>query len=437
MWNLSYLYMIMEKLQLINYRCFKHLDLRFKNQVNLFIGDNSSGKSTIIQALKSVLNSFFIGFSDENTVFSGLSKADFTITENDFGITNERPINVDFKFLGLEASLQLNSKKSRTLQKPLDPIYKYAKTRYHSMFDTEDQQVISLPVFGSFSTKDIHITRGISSKKFTTYAQKPSFGYYECLQGDGFLNLWTKRLLVLKEADRGQVEIEGVTKAVLDALGPDGCNIFSDISIRPNQGEVYFIFKDSREINVDGLSDGYRRLVNIVLDVAFRCMILNQGIFGKEACYKSRGTVLIDEIDLHLHPSLQALVIQGFQKAFPLIQLIATTHAPLVMSGVPDDENNIVYKLTYHKEEDYKASEIDLYGLDASTIMQVALKTVPRNKDVDRKLNELFAFIDNNEFKNAVVILNEMREDFGDRLPELSKAETMLNFFSDDNDLDQ
>lgn len=427
----------MERLQLINYRCFKHLDLKFKNQVNLFIGDNSSGKSTIIQALKSVLNSFFIGFSDENTVFSGLSKTDFTITENEFGITNEKPIKIDFTFLGMDASLQLNTKKSRTLQTPLESIYNYSKTNYLMLFDHDDKQVTSLPVFGSFSTKDIHITRAISPKKFTAYAQKPSFGYYECLQGDGFLNLWAKRLLVLKEADRGKIEINGVTSAILDALGPNGCDIFMGVSIRPNQGEVYFIFKDGREINVDGLSDGYRRLVNIIIDIAFRCMILNQGIFGDQACYKSRGTVLIDEIDLHLHPSLQALVIQGFQNAFPLIQLIATTHAPLVMSGVPDDENNLIYKLTYSKEDDYKALETDLYGLDASTIMKVALRTVPRDKEVDNKLKKLFAYIDNDEFQNAASILTEMRRDFGDRLPELSKAETMLNFFSEENDLDQ
>lgn len=426
----------MEKVQLINYRCFKQLDLKFKDQVNLIIGDNSSGKSTIIQALKSVVNSFFIGFSDENTLFTGLSKNDFTVTENEFGITNEKPIRVDFTFMELDASLQLNSKKSRTLQKPLEPIYNHAKTHYLMLFDEDDKQHIALPVFGSFSTKDIHITRGISSKKFTTYAQKPSFGYYECLQGDGFLNLWTKRLLVLKEAKRGQLEIEGVTAAILDALGPKGCDIFKAVSIRPNQGEVYFIFKDNREVNVDGLSDGYRRLVNIIMDVAFRCMILNQGFFGNQACYESKGTVLIDEIDLHLHPSLQALVIKGFKNAFPLIQLIATTHAPLVMSGVPDDENNLVYKLSYSKKEDYTATEADLYGLDVSTIMKVALRTVPRDKEVDIKLEELFDSIDNNEYQRAEIILNKMREDFGDRLPELSKAETMLNFFTDDNDLD-
>lgn len=427
----------MENIELVNYRCFTHLTLSFKKRVNLLIGDNSSGKSTLIQALSSVMNSFFSGYSDKNTRFSGLSKDDFTVTETETGLANDLPIFIQFRFLGVNAALELHSTKGRTLQKPLEPIAQLGKELYQNLFDENKTQVRSLPLIASFSTADIHANRKIAMTPFKEYEHKPSFGYFECLQGNGFFDYWTKRLLILQEANKGTLEIEGVKQAILNALGKDGCNIIQDVAIRHNQGKVYYIFIDQREIETDKLSDGYRRLVNIVMDVAFRCMLLNKGIFGKEACQKTEGTVLIDEIDLHLHPTLQALVMKGLQNAFPNLQFIITTHAPMVMTGIPQDESNIIYKLDFTKEEGYTAKPMELYGMDASTIIEVGLDTIPRSKEVDDKLKRLFDYIDADDYKKASEYLITLRKEVNENLPDLAKAEAMLNFFNADNDQDK
>ncbi|MEA5401631.1 AAA family ATPase [Arcicella sp. DC2W] len=424
---------MMEKITIHNYRCFELLSLNFKEGVNLFIGDNSSGKTTLIRALSTVLNSFFIGFSDENTRFLGLSPNDFSVVESTSGLANEPAIKIDFTNLRVNASLELNSKKGRTLQKPLDAINRVGKSLYKNLFEDKVQKE-TLPLFASFSTADIHTTRKINREKFKNYDQKPSFGYYECLQGDGFLDYWTKRLLILKEAQKGEIEIEGVRLAIQKALGVDGCNVIEDMQIRHNQGKVYYMLTDKREVETALLSDGLTRLVNIVLDLSFRCMLLNKGIFGVEACANTKGTVLIDEIDLHLHPSLQSLVVKGVQNAFPQLQFIITSHSPLLMSGILDNEKNVIYKLTYAKEKGYIAQEVKTYGLDASTIIETVLGVIPRTKEVDDRLNTLFSFIDIDDYISAANYLNQMKEEFGDSLPELSKAETMLNFLSDNDD---
>lgn len=328
--------MAIEKVSFSNYRCFDSLELSFKKNINLLIGDNSSGKSTIIQGLSTVLNSFFSGFSDENTRFFGLSKEDFTISTTDTGLANERRIIIEFDFMKTTASLELHSKKGRTLMRPLYPIFDKGRNLYTALFDLDtEKQAFSLPLIASFSTSDIHRNRKENLKPFLRYLHKPSFGYYGCLQGHGFLNDWTKRLLVLKEAKKGELEIEGVIAAFKDALGPEGCNIISDVEIRHNQGSVYYILQDGREIETKDLSDGYRRLINIIIDIAFRCMILNMGIYGKDACKKTKGTVLIDELDLHLHPSLQAVILRGLRNAFPELQFVVTTHAPMIMTNIP------------------------------------------------------------------------------------------------------
>ena len=425
----------MKKITLHNYRCFEKLPLEFSGKVNLLIGDNASGKTTIIRAISASLSSFFTGFSDENTRFSGLGKEDFRIIMAESSLANEEPIKIDFEWLNKVSSLELKSPKGRTLQDPLKPIKIYSKELFMNLF-SEGKQTKALPVFTSFSTADIHKPRKFSDKIFKKYQHKPSFGYFECLQGDGFMDYWTKRLLALKEANTGELEIQGVMNAISSALGKEGCNVISEAEIRPIQGKVYYHLSDGRLTDTENLSDGIRRLINIVLDLSFRCMLLNKGIYGLEACAKTEGTVLIDEIDLHLHPTLQSVVMKGLQNAFPQLQFIITSHAPMIMTGIPMDKNNKIIKLGYSKSDGYTAKEIESYGLDASTIIETILGVTPRSKEVEERLATLFGFIDNDEYEKAIEKLKEMRKQFGEHLPELSKAESMLNFLNEEDDSD-
>ena len=75
-------------------------------------------------------------------------------------------------------------------------------------------------------------------------------------------------------------------------------------------------------------------MVSLAADLAWRCTKLNPQ-FGKDASVKSPGIVMIDEVDMHLHPSWQQTVLGSLTKAFPNIQFIVTTHSPQVLSTVP------------------------------------------------------------------------------------------------------
>lgn len=426
----------MKKITLNNYRCFENLPLEFSDKVNLLIGDNASGKTTIIRAISTALSSFFAGFSDENTRFTGLEKDDFRIVRAQETLANESPIHVKFEWLGKEGELVLNSAKGRTLQEPLKELKKLGSELYKGMFQ-DGKQIKALPMFTSFSTADIHKPRRFGSDIFKKYEHKPSFGYFECFQGDGFMKYWTLRLLVLREGRTGELEVEGVLNALKKALGPEGCNIISDVDIRPIQGKIYYILSDNRETDTDNLSDGYRRLINIVLDLSFRCMLLNKGIYGLEACAKTEGTVLIDEIDLHLHPTLQAVVMKGLQNAFPNIQFIITSHAPMIMSSIPFEEGNKIIKLTYSESNGYEANETKLFGMDASTIIETELNIPSRDANVQSSLDEIFDLIDEEDIESAKAKLNVMKSKFNGTLPELAKAESMITFLTARNDKDK
>lgn len=445
----------MKEIRLENFRCYSDQLILFRPGINLLIGDNASGKTSVLKACKYVLSAFFSGFSDENTKWLNPDVDDFTQIEHNGIILPEKPITIHFNIedtvqypellersqslieVPVQYSLQKNSKKnSRSLITGIKEYKEYATLLHKNLYEKDSlQQQKALPLFACFSTEDIHATRKLDANKFIKYAQKSSFGYYECLDGNGFFPYWVKRLLVLKEGNKNLEEIEIVRQAIIKALG-ETCNIIRDIEIRPNQKKVYYILTDGREVEANYLSDGHRRLVNIVTDLAFRCALLNRGIYGLEACSKTKGTVLIDEIDLHLHPSLQACVFKALRKAFPELQFIATTHAPMVMSGIESNEENIVYKLRYSASGGYKIDETQTYGMDSSTITNIILEQTPRDANVNKELELLFGYIDEDQYKEAQSKLSEMREKFGDNLPELSKAESMLNFMMDDNEDD-
>lgn len=289
----------------------------------------------------------------------------------------------------------------------------------------------ALPLFAYFTTEDIHTTRKFDKEKknFKKYPQKPSFGYFESFDCKGLLDCWIKRLLVLKEAKKGENEIECVRKAIVRSLGPEGCGIIDDMDIRHNDGEVYFHYCDGREVRSNLLSDGYRRLVSIVVDLAFRCALLNKVMYGDEAYMHTHGTVIIDEIDEHLHPELQVRILKALHETFPKIQFIVSTHAPLVMSSVETNDDNVVYKLEY-KDGTYSHKELNTYGLDASTIMDVYMDQAPRDLIIDAKIKAIEKLIDAEKYSEARKLLDMMLERPGSEAnPALTKIEATLSFF--------
>lgn len=240
-------------------------------------------------------------------------------------------------------------------------------------------------------------------------------------------------MLVLKGAQKGEEEINSVRNAIIDALGPAGCNIINDMDIRHNEGKVYFLFADGRESESSLLSDGYRRLVNIVMDIAFRCALLNKSMFGDQ-CYKqTHGTVIIDEIDEHLHPALQVRVLKALQDTFPKIQFIVSTHAPLVMSSVEPrkDENgndiNVVYKLEY-SDGVYSHEELNIYGMDASTIIETYMGQPSRDLRVNDKIKAIMDLIDKGDILAARESLKELEQNIAGGDPELTRMEALISF---------
>ena len=94
-----------------------------------------------------------------------------------------------------------------------------------------------------------------------------------------------------------------------------------------------------RWLTYDMMSDGFKSMINIVAEIAYRCIELN-GFLGKDAVKKTPGIVMIDEVDLYLHPHWQQHILEDLQKAFPMFQFIVTTHSPFIVQSV--ESKNVI-----------------------------------------------------------------------------------------------
>ena len=92
-------------------------------------------------------------------------------------------------------------------------------------------------------------------------------------------------------------------------------------------------------LSYDMMSDGFKAMINIVSEIAYRCIELN-GFLGNDAIKKTPGIVMIDEVDLYLHPHWQQHILSDLQSAFPLLQFIVTTHSPFIVQSV--ESRNVI-----------------------------------------------------------------------------------------------
>ena len=167
------------------------------------------------------------------------------------------------------------------------------------------------------------------------------------------------------------------------------------------------------------LSDGYHLFIALVADIARRAVMLNE-IDGADAPARVEGVVLIDEIDLHLHPRWQRLALPGLRKAFPRLQLVVTTHSPQVLSSV---ENRQVRRLFDGK---LQAGNVFVEGRDTNAILREYMHTDDRDEGGVVELRRLHDAIDRGDAEQADRIYRELRVRWGDSDPALIRAKGFM-----------
>jgi predicted ATP-binding protein involved in virulence len=159
------------------------------------------------------------------------------------------------------------------------------------------------------------------------------------------LSAWMRKaqMVALQRGERAP-ELVAVQRAIAGCL-PECAEVFFDI----DDDEIVSISKDGSITPFHRLSDGYKNMLGTVADIAYRAAVLNPHL-GDDAVSKTSGVVLIDELDLHLHPTWQRNVVADLKRTFPLVQFIATTHSPFIVQSLHADE---LVSLTGEKLDPY------------------------------------------------------------------------------------
>ena len=190
-----------------------------------------------------------------------------------------------------------------------------------------------LPVLLFFGTNRID-NQYRTAKKTKERLTRVEKGYKAALSNDvdfqGAMD-WLRRY---DKSIKDGREFEGTREAFCEALGKaipalteielDGTELEALVSVTGRKTERH---------HYGYMSDGFKAMINIVSEIAYRCIQLN-GFLGKEAVGMTPGVVMIDEVDLYLHPRWQHHVLADLQTAFPRVQFIVTTHSPFIVQSL-------------------------------------------------------------------------------------------------------
>lgn len=331
--------MNISKLKLTNFRAFESFEIELNPGFNLIIGNNAKGKTSILDGLSIGIGSFLIGLpspirsnkfkpTDVRQVFFESGQRITAEPQFPCVVACEGKVGSDTG----SWSRELNAANAKTSYKNAEWISDLAKSTQAKVQSGDKEQL--LPALAVYGTE--RLWRQLPDSEIKTLSPESKFtGYVDCLNpasNEKRLFEWfkTAELTALQKKEKLQ-DLEACRNAIVSCI-PDATDVYYDVAF-----DQLILKTEKESVPFSFLSDGYRNMLAVVADLAVRCATLNPQM-GEQAT-ACHGTVLIDEIDLHLHPKWQRRVVGDLIKAFPNIQFIATTHSPFIIQSLPPNHD--------------------------------------------------------------------------------------------------
>lgn len=427
--------MYLKKLHISNFRCFRNYTIEFAPGVTVLFGKNGSGKSTLIHAIHKALS---FAFKNDK-----VEKGEITLSSGFFSLKPNQYKKKDDIVRDEKSGLPLPNINIHAEADFLNAILKwdmYALTSTFALqpskYKTAYQQLMSriketgtFPVFAYFSDSFPHVSTKASTLSKVQLSLR-NLGYLGWDDETAYSDLWITRLTqtwtmwsrakqketqevsalatnemfkkdgkitdeeyregqelheaklanARKELSQYDPEISAVRNCLVafskKLPGFDMLDFF--VSVYEEDG-LCLETKDGQNPQIEKLPAGYKRIFYMALDIAYRSYILN-------GTTDSEGIVVIDEVDLHLHPALEQVVLQCFQETFRQIQFIVSTHSPLVLTGLETEgKPNVIL----HMASGDTKPEVthDIYGIDYNTGIEDVMGVGAKNVELDYMVN--------------------------------------------------
>ncbi|MDR3338756.1 MAG: AAA family ATPase [Candidatus Symbiothrix sp.] len=395
--------MKLKSIQLTDYRNFKDYSIDFGKETTILIGKNGMGKTNLITAIKQSL-SFIFSKNKGELQYDFIASSDqkvesFSATDARYKYEGDNgdycyPVSIKAAAVEMEEKIEWKFQKEYSSSGLKDSLYRDANKRFWRNYSKDNEITKGLPIFSYFSDSYPHVTTNIGTKiqemLNSGNALPRNAGYYKWDEEKNCTEIWVQYYTMQwkntkwenGKGDKNYIKLIdqkliNFSNSMSKSINSDDIEIERlEIETRGKDDVLIVLFKNGNSIPFNQLPQGYKRIFSIVFDIANRSYLLN-------ANCDPTGIVLIDEIELHLHPSITQEILTGLKTTFPKIQFIISTHSPLVITNFKQNNENVIYKL-YKADDEYKNEKIDdLYGIDYNSGLKDWMDAPYRNSHIN------------------------------------------------------
>lgn len=383
--------MIIKRLSIQNYKSIHNLEIECNDRINVIVGINGAGKSTILQTLEILFSWAIARMRNMNGKGSSIA------------LTN---INQHADACKLEAELENGVKWSLYRQRP----NKRTGTKEKSELTEITNYINSLlkdniknnyPLIASYNVNRSVIDIPVHVRK--KYQLDIDDLYKDSLVGGAnlrsFYEWFREREDIENEKIRyekeytNDIQLTSVRKAIQTLL-PE----YGELRVQRKSPKGFILKKGEETFRIDQLSDGEKCYMTLVGDIARRLAIANPLMPNP---LEGNGIILIDEIELHLHPKWQSEIIEQFRSIFPNCQFFITTHSPHVVSNIRTRENENLIILESGKR---CFSQLSPFGQEVDSILtNIFSMSTLRNIEVQELIDSIWSLLGNKEYHSDLL----------------------------------
>jgi len=407
-----------KRLKMNSFRGISDLTLEFDtDEPTVFIGINGVGKSSILECLAILLSWLTKRIQTPNS--NGRSFDEDDIKNGCKETHNEITISINDWSEVVWSLTKVRKGRSKDTSSNLGNL-KGVVDRIHSQLDANSYAALPLPVYYPTNRAVLDIPLKIRKK----HSFEQITAYDEVLTGGQiafrrFFEWFRERedleneLRLNSSNEYRDRQLEAVRYAFANLL--EG---WSNLRVRRSPLLRMTADKQGEELMVNQLSDGEKCLLALAGDLARRLAIANPNPDCNPL--EGSGVVLIDEIELHLHPKWQRAIIPNLKKTFPNCQFIITTHSPQVISDLK------WVHLLRSTSEGIAIERVPSFGKDSNRILETLMETPERPQEILEDLRKLFRLIDKGELGKAREFRQNLADKMGEEDPEFVRADWLI-----------
>ncbi len=412
--------MKIDNIEIKNFKGFEECNVEFHPKLNLFIGNNASGKTTLLKAILKSINNFTSRIVQAQSYFEDLefSSVDINYLSKSSTIlakfSNFTILNLDFKTYLITGNSEQESIKLRDIS------YQEVNEVSNIFNSNTQKNSITIPIFkfypanrGSISYSEVYSNNVYNLSQLETWSNiyQNNLSYSKFFHW--FFENETNELRLQRDSQDFGIQspaLRDVRKAVetaFQALNFGNYKLLSKQISRQGNSKllptlVLLNLDTKKEEFIDNKSDGEKAIIALVADIAYNLSIAKD-FSNDDDFLLSPGIVMIDEIETHLHPKWQREIVPLLTNLFPNIQFFITTHSPQVLSSVNSESIFVC--------ENFKVKNIKIKtkGEDTNSILKYVFNTTDRPTNYIKLLDEFDDLMTNNSnVKDLKKIIEEI-----------------------------